>query len=105
LGEYLDRTRDWRKDDCHDGQLLLSTLRPHNPVKSSIISNWLKRIMGRAGIDTTTFKAHSTRGASTSKADLNGAKGSWSSQSTWQKFYKKDIINEGLHFQNSVLDT
>ena len=111
LGEYLDRTRNWRNSDCHDGQLLLSTLTPHNPVKSSTISNWLKRVMGKAGIDTTTFKAHSTRGASTSKAELNGAsmedilkRGSWSSQSTWQKFYKKNIINEGLRFQNSILD-
>ena len=33
LGEYLDWTRDWRNDELHDGQLLLSTMRPHNPVK------------------------------------------------------------------------
>ena len=45
------------------------------------------------------FKAYSFRGASTSKAKVNGAsledilkRGSWSNQSTWQKFYRKEIV-------------
>ena len=76
---------------------------------SSTISGWLKNSLKRAGIDISTFKAHSTRSASTSKADLSGApieeilkRGCWSNKSTWQKFYNKNIIQEGELFQEIV---
>ena len=76
---------------------------------SSTISGWLKNILKKAGIDISTFKAHSTRSASTSKADLSGApieeilkRGCWSNKSTWQKFYNKNIIQEGELFQEMV---
>ena len=56
---------------------------------SSNISGWLKNVLKKAGIDRSTFKAHSTRSASTSKADLSGApleeilkQGCWSNKST-----------------------
>ena len=58
---------------------------------SSNISGWLKNVLKKAGIDRSTFKAHSTRSASTSKADLSGApleeilkQGCWSNKSTWR---------------------
>ena len=58
-------------------------------------------------IDISTFNTHSTRSASNSKADLSGApieeilKRGWSSISTWQKFYNKNI-QEGQLFQEMV---
>ena len=52
----------------------------------------------KSGIDTSTFKAHSTRSASTSQAGLQNAsivdilkRGSWSNKSTWQRFYKNVV--------------
>ena len=76
---------------------------------SSTISGWLKNILTKAGIDTSIFKANSTRSVSTSKADLSGApieeilkRGCWSNKSTWQKFYEKSIIQEGELFQEMV---
>ena len=76
---------------------------------SSTISSWLKNVLKKKGIDISTFKAYSTRSASTSKADLSGApineiliRGSWSNKSTWQKFYNKNIIQECQLFQEMV---
>ena len=94
-------------EDC--SQLLLSFVNPHKPVVSSTISGWVKNILKKAGINISTFKAHSTRSASTSKADLSGApiqeilkQGCWSIKSTWKKFHNKSIIQEGELFQEMV---
>ena len=68
LDEYISRTEGWRYgEQC--SQLLVSFVYPHKPVVSSTISGWLKNVLRKAGIDIGTFKAHSTRSASTSKAD------------------------------------
>ena len=63
----------------------------------------------KSSIDASTFKAHSARSASTSKAGLQGAsiedilkRISWSNKSTWKKFYSKSIVEEGQIFQEMV---
>ena len=60
------------------------------------ISAWIKNVLRVAGIDTKSFKVHSTRSASKSKAGLAGLpvtvileKVSWTKVSTWQLFYNK----------------
>ena len=45
--------------------LLISLVKPHRPVT---ISRWILPLNKEAGIDTTIFKAHSVRGASTTAA-------------------------------------
>jgi integrase len=40
--------------------------KPHKPVVSSTIVRWLKSVLLSAGVDTSVFSAHSTRGASAS---------------------------------------
>ena len=52
------------------------------------------------GIDTSLYKAHSCRSASTSKAKVVGIflkdilkRGQWPGASTWQKHYNKGIVN------------
>lgn len=50
----------------------LAFIKPHHPVTSSTIARWLKCTLEEAGIDTATFKAHSTRGASVSAAAQRG---------------------------------
>ena len=92
LDEYISQAEGQRSgDEC--SQLLQSFVNPHKPVVSSNISDWLKNILKKEEIDISTFKAHSTRSASTSKADLSGApieeilkQGCWSNKSTWQTF-------------------
>ena len=96
------RFSEWRKES-NQTQLLLGTIRP----VYSTISGWVKTVLKLASVDVNIFKGHSTRAASTSKATVSECKilerGSWSSASTWQRFYKKDIIPTTVaNFQNSI---
>ena len=81
-----------------DGRLFVSYVQPHKPVSGDTIKRWVKQVLTNAGIDTSTFTAHSTRSASTSVAanaglplqDILQAAG-WSSESTFYKFYRRHI--------------
>ena len=73
LKAYEHRTREFRAAAEQEPQLLfLSVRRPRAPVKLATIGHWMQKIMSQAGIDTKIFSAHSTRGASTSKAKRVG---------------------------------
>ena len=61
---YISRTRAIRLDDT----LFLSFVKPHRDVHVDTIRRWIMDIMSEAGIDTASFKPHSTRAASTSQA-------------------------------------
>lgn len=107
LRTYIRRTAAWRKKK-EQHQLLLGITEPHKPVKTCTISNWLKKLMAMAGIDTDTFTAHSVRGASTSKASQVGLsileimeQASWSNAKTFHKFYKREVPRP--RFQDMVL--
>lgn len=52
--------------------LFLSYIKPHKPVTSQRLANWLKEGLGGAGIDISIFKAHSVRGASSTEASEKG---------------------------------
>ena len=56
-------------------QLFLATDEPHQPVMSSSIARWLKQAIAASGI-SNDFTAHSTRGASSTAAAMNGMR-SW----------------------------
>ena len=53
-------------------QLLISYIRPHNPVSVDTVFCWLKEFLRLPGIDTSIFTGHSTRTASASKAKQVG---------------------------------
>ena len=65
---------DWRTEPfCTVGseeqtRLFLAVVRRHKPVCSSTMARWLKSMLDKIGIDTSFFKAHSTRSAATSAA-------------------------------------
>ena len=108
LDEYIKCTYQRRagKRRC---QLLLSFIQPYAEVSSSTVSRWIKETLKLAGIDVSILKGHSTRAASSSKSSKAGlslsdilARGSWSSSSTWQRFYNKEIMNENDLFQKTV---
>ena len=108
IDEYINRTEKWRGEN--KTQLLLSFIEPHEEVSSSTVSRWIKETLKLSGIDINTFKGHSTRSASSSKAGSAGLsvsdilnRGSWSQESTWQRFYNKPIINSNEAYQKSVL--
>jgi len=91
---YMEKTKELRKSE----QLLVTLKKPHKGASTSTISRWLKSCMEVAGIDTTTYKAHSIRGAATSKAAVVGmntkqimALANWKRASTFHKFYLRHI--------------
>ena len=110
LNEYLKRTDTWRTNG-DKFQLLLCYVKPHVEVHSSAASRWIKEILKETGVDADVFKGHSTRSASTSKACLSGisvedilSRGSWPNESTWQKFYHKQVLSKKQIFYEEVLE-
>ena len=106
--EYLEKTKIIRADET---QLFVSFIKPHKAVKSCTIAKWFKNFLALSGIDVSVFKPHSTRGASTSKANKCGLsiaqiinKGNWKSCKTFRKFYNRPVIDdENDKFQECVL--
>ena len=99
VSSYMDRTSPLcRREGEVTNQLFVAFIKPHHAVTSSTIACWLKTTLEQAGIDTAIFKAHSTRGASTSAAALRGVTTSdiilaadWSSDSVFRRFYYKPV--------------
>ena len=69
---YEERTEVFRPPRGQNTLLFLSWIGKHDPVSSSSIARWLKQGLECAGVYTSIFKGHSTRGASSSKAALSG---------------------------------
>ena len=99
---YITRTSPFRPvlDSDTSRQLLVSYHRPHRPVQSCSISRWIKSVLSSAGIDTSIFKGHSTRSASTSKARSRGVPleevvkmADWSGNSTFKRFYYRPTFD------------
>ena len=110
LVAYRERTKTLRPATGESGRLFIAVRRPHLPVKPATIGHWLKRIMERSGINTKIFAAHSTRGASTSKAEAGGVSvpdilkaADWSSASTFTRFYHRPVQPAGSTFGRVVL--
>ena len=108
LQEYLKRTTPFRKDSK---QLLLSHVKPHGPVRKDTISRWCKSVLSSAGIDTSKFKGHSTRAASSSHLAVNNINikdimlsAGWSNERTFQQFYHKPTDPE-FNFEQEILRT
>ncbi|CAG2247462.1 unnamed protein product [Mytilus edulis] len=109
LQAYLKRSVDFREVDMSKPNPLLRTLvKPHKGASSNTIANWIKDIMKLAGIDTAKFKAHSTRGSSTSKAKGQGVSISeilkiadWSNALTFKKFYFRPLQEDSSNDQFS----
>ena len=97
LREYEKRTETLRpnaSDTVLPKKLFESYIRPHRPVSSSTLARWMKEALAEANVDTAIFKAHSSRGASTTAAAEAGISlpqiltlADWSGPSTFNKFY------------------
>lgn len=95
LRHYEEVTAQYReKGPSMPQPLFLSYIKPHGPVTSQRIANWLKEILKKAGVDTSMFKAHSVRGASSTAALRKGVliedilrTADWSTDSTFRRFY------------------
>ena len=79
----------------------------HGPVTSSTIARWIKSYLQKA-VDTSKFKAHSTRAAAATKAAMFGLTvdeimkaADWSSEGVFQKFYYRP--QHSVKFGSAVL--
>ena len=106
---YMNMTEKIR--NAQGGQLLISYVQPHGPVSRDTVRRWILETMKLAGIDTMKYKAHSTRAASTSAAlrkqvpvqDIMKA-ASWRRESTFTRFYRKDVEEQNVQYSHRVLD-
>ena len=105
--DYLDRTAALRPPNCD--KLFIISRRPFTAAAGSTISGWIKTCMTQAGIDTSVYTTHSTRKASTSKADVSvplvtilRAAG-WASGHTFAQYYKLPMLNH-MDFAAAVLN-
>lgn len=96
IQDYLFATELIRNDTQ---ELFISYTKPHNKIGPQTISRWIKEVLSDCGIDVTIFSGHSTRHASTSKAESQGVSldlifnsAGWTAGSkTFANFYKRPI--------------
>ena len=111
---YVSRTNQFRSVDGQGlfvpAQLFLGISKPHAPIKACSIARWIKCTLSSAGIDTKKFSAHSTRGATTSKAVEGGAtltevlqQADWSTARTFHGFYFRP--SQVSSFSSAVLSS
>ena len=104
---YLEKTKSIRLS-----RLLLISYQTYKNVSTSTIARWLRCVLEMSGIDISTFKAHSYRGAAVSAAYRKGCSLSkilstadWSSDKNFKRFYNRQVLtNKQLSFAQSVLE-
>ena len=108
IDSYLERRNIW---GFGESQFLVGHIKPHKLVSPSTVSRWLGQVLAMAGINTDVFRAHTTRSASSSKAEVTGVsftdiikQGHWSQASTFQRFYRKTIKEYNSNFQSGMLN-
>ena len=79
LDIYMSRTVSIRKSN----QLFVSFRKPHKAVTLATLSRWMLFVLELSGIDSSMFRAHSFRSASSSKLHQKG-------------FSIADIVKTGL---------
>ena len=107
LRTYINMTKPWRNQQPNSC-LFLTTVSPHRPAAKATVANWVKKTLTLAGIQG--FTAHSTRAASSSKANSKGIplqtilqRGNWRSSNVWEKHYHKQVVEQAEYFQKAVL--
>lgn len=108
LIKYLERTLEMRNSVKN---LFITFKKPVRPATTQTLSNWIKYVLNESGVDTSIFKSHSTRHASTSAAKLKGIDietirrtAGWSERSkTFATFYKRPMIDKSF-YARAVID-
>ena len=106
LKAYINRTRPLRSVQ----DLFVTTTKPHGKAAMATLSRWTKTGLQLAGINVKKFGPGSTRAASANRALSQGVpvetilkQGCWAQETTFTKWYKKEIKTKGKSFQNAVL--
>ena len=99
---YFNRTESLR-DLSNSTNLFIGIRKPHKIVGPSTVARWIKSQLSLAGVDCARYSAHSTRGAAASAAVVAGVpiqsildRAGWSSESTFTRFYRRNV-SKGSH--------
>ena len=105
--EYLKRRAEY---NIAHTKFLFTTKSPYGPPHKDTIARWVKNTLTQAGVNTNIFSSHSCRSSATSKVDNMDVgldsilkTGWWSRQSTFCKFYSKEL--EYMDKNNRVTET
>ena len=105
---YEQATASLRPEDT--SKLFVAIVKPHKPVASCTIAQWLRETLKLAGIDVSIFAGHSTRRASTSAAAGAGVTtadimkaADWSTESVFRRHYY--CPSHDASFGRAVLST
>lgn len=109
LQHYIKRTASLRPQDS---SLFITFKKPYKTASSQSISRWIRQVLGKSGIDTSVFKAHSTRHAPTSAALRNGANiesirqaAGWTKNSSvFGRFYNRLVV-QSVDFASAILNS
>lgn len=95
LKEYISRTTPLRVSE----QLLVSFIKPHGSISRDTLARWTVCMLRLAGVDTTKYSSHSTRGAMVSKARLLGVSvqnillhAGWKTHKAFAKHYDRRVV-------------
>jgi integrase len=106
LEYYLDRTSLEREGV---NSIFLTLSKPIRRPRPNTLATHLKQVLASAGVDTSKFTAHSFRAAASSKAAASAIsiqdilkRATWSSESTFTKFYHKEV-SQGKAFSEAVI--
>lgn len=104
----IKKTENHRNHGGDSQPLFLATQIPYPPVSLTSIGRWLKLTLQDAGIDIRVFKAHSTRGASSSAPRQSGVSvkdiltaAEWSRETTFNRFYYRP--RHSVYFGTAVI--
>lgn len=108
IKKYLGLTKDLRKTESD--KLFVTYKKPHGPATKQTLSRWIKETLQLAGVDSSVFKPHSTRHASTSAAlrkglslDIIRKSAGWSENSAmFAKFYNRPL-KDNHSFLHTIL--
>lgn len=109
LNIYISKTEILRSSASNN--LFITAKKPHKNASSQTICRWLKNILGKSGLDTSKFTAHSTRHAATSAAFRKGVNieqirlaAGWTEKSkTFARFYNQPLVKTKNTFASTVL--
>lgn len=104
----MERTNNLR--DAQATNLLITFKKPYKNASTQSIARWVKTVLGRCGINTDIFSAHSTRHAATSAAARRGItidtiknSAGWSRKSeVFAKFYNRPLST--TNFASAILN-
>ena len=89
LRQYINVTSSLHSEGTV--KLFVAIVRPHHPVSSSTIAQWLRDMLQQAGINVGIFGAHSVRGPSAAAAGVTTndilKAADWSSELVFRNFY------------------